>query len=254
MVKKKRTPVKIDTAVSVLFKADHCCCMCRNRSSRPTIHHIDENPDNNKEENLMPLCPNHQDEVHAKTTMTRNYSKKELKLYKSEWEQDVKHMRTAFRKPSLAHIVRFDGGDTSTIFLSIEKNILRPFQDELTFRLMGFQWGNVDVYPEEDYKQFEIGEPLQKQRDCDEIQLRLRDGTPAAEVFIIWEGRRHHVPNPVTLAIIQQVDLDKIDWGRVKSICLDEFNAIPKGNPVLSAFDFVMPEVKDGKLTVNLNL
>lgn len=254
MDKKKRTQIKIDTSVAVLFGADHCCCMCRNRNTRPTIHHIDGNPDNNKESNLVPLCPNHHDEVHTKTALTRNFSRKELQQYKREWEQTVKDMRAVFRNPPLAQIIRFDGGDTNTIFLAIEENLLRPFVDPLTFRLMGFHWGNVDIYPEEDFSNFKIDEPLQNIRDCELIQLRLKNGKRAVEVFVVWEGRRHHVPNPLTLAIIQGVDMDKIDWRRVKSVPLDEFNAIPKGNPALSAFNFLAPDIKDGKLTMNLNL
>lgn len=225
--------------------------MCRNRDTRPTIHHIDENPSNNKELNLIPLCPNHHSKVHTKTALTRNFSRKELLHYKTEWEQTVKAMRAAFRNPPQAQIIRFDGGDSDTIFLSIDGNLLRPFKDPLTFKLMDFHWGNVDVYPEEELQNFEMGEPLQTISNCDLVQLKLKNGTPAAEVFVVWESRRHHVPNPLTLAVIQGVELDKIDWSRVKSVALDEFNAIPKGRPVLSAFNFLLPDINDGKLTVD---
>jgi hypothetical protein len=41
----------------LLTEYNHQCAICG--AARPQIHHIDENPSNNKLENLVPLCPNH---------------------------------------------------------------------------------------------------------------------------------------------------------------------------------------------------
>jgi hypothetical protein len=40
----------------LLDEYDHRCAVCG--GDRPHIHHIDENPNNNKLDNLLPLCPN----------------------------------------------------------------------------------------------------------------------------------------------------------------------------------------------------
>jgi 5-methylcytosine-specific restriction endonuclease McrA len=49
---------KIPTALreAVLKSYNHRCAICG--SDHPQIHHIDENPGNNDELNLLPLCPN----------------------------------------------------------------------------------------------------------------------------------------------------------------------------------------------------
>ncbi len=40
----------------VLKEFNHRCAICA--ADRPQLHHIDEDPSNNKPENLIPLCPN----------------------------------------------------------------------------------------------------------------------------------------------------------------------------------------------------
>ena len=56
MVKER---VKIPRAIKekVLKEFNHSCAICN--KSNPQMHHIDEDPSNNSEDNLLPLCPNH---------------------------------------------------------------------------------------------------------------------------------------------------------------------------------------------------
>ena len=41
----------------ILIEFNHLCAVCGR--PRPHIHHIDGDPSNNDDENLLPLCPNH---------------------------------------------------------------------------------------------------------------------------------------------------------------------------------------------------
>ena len=53
---KNRSNLPTKTRNAVLSEFHHRCAICGTES--PTIHHIDENPANNAQENLIPLCPN----------------------------------------------------------------------------------------------------------------------------------------------------------------------------------------------------
>jgi len=56
MTKQRVRPPK-EIKELVLAEFNHRCALCG--EDRPQIHHIDENPSNNVETNLLPLCPNH---------------------------------------------------------------------------------------------------------------------------------------------------------------------------------------------------
>ena len=56
MANKKRIPIPKELAVRVLFLSDRTCCRCNTMGLSPQIHHIDEDPTNNKESNLAVLC------------------------------------------------------------------------------------------------------------------------------------------------------------------------------------------------------
>ena len=53
---KDRVPIPPEIAAELLFASDHTCCVCRDRGRAVQIHHIDEDPANNTEENLSVLC------------------------------------------------------------------------------------------------------------------------------------------------------------------------------------------------------
>jgi hypothetical protein len=86
---KKRIPLTKDDTALVLFNNRHSCCICRKRKS-VIIHHIDEDPSNNSENNLAVVCSNCHTEIHAKSNMSRKYSKEEITMYKNEWEKICK--------------------------------------------------------------------------------------------------------------------------------------------------------------------
>jgi hypothetical protein len=83
----KRPDVPDATAREVLRKAMHRCSICY--QEQVIIHHIDENPENNDESNLVVICLHHHGLAHTRFEMTRNLTPALLKDYKREWEQRV---------------------------------------------------------------------------------------------------------------------------------------------------------------------
>jgi hypothetical protein len=45
---KERINIPIDLATEVIFASDRTCCVCEVRGKAIQIHHIDENPSNNR--------------------------------------------------------------------------------------------------------------------------------------------------------------------------------------------------------------
>ena len=77
--KKKRVPIKTKVKREIFERADNTCQHCGENTALD-IHHIDENPSNNRKNNLIVLCPN----CHRKTkSIPKNVLKNEaLKPYK----------------------------------------------------------------------------------------------------------------------------------------------------------------------------
>ena len=76
-MKKKRTTIPKLRKDKILVQFNHQCVVC----SAPyhEVHHIDEDPSNHDEDNLIVLCPNcHQGKVHGKSIMI---TADQLKLY-----------------------------------------------------------------------------------------------------------------------------------------------------------------------------
>ena len=228
-----RIPIPKDIEAEVLFKANHTCSICNNPAFGIQIAHIDDNPSNNAEENLIILCPNDHDRASSKSPLSKAFTVRELKKYKKSWEEIVQKRRNALRDPSSIRLIRFDGADVNTVFLEVENGSLRGFQEPLTFELLGFNWGNVDIYPDSFRDRFKIGDPLKKISDCRKIRLKFQNETFANEVYVIWEdGRKHWIPDFETLREIRKQggskDIDGLDYL--------EFNAIPHGLPLINIF------------------
>jgi hypothetical protein len=230
MAIKSRIRVPIDIEAEVLFKADHTCSICHDIRVGVQIAHLDDNPSNNVEENLIALCPNCHSKIHNKSTITKGFTLAELIKYKTDWEDVIKKRRENLRYPSEARLVRFDGPDVNTVYLETLGGVLRSFQDPLTFELLGFNWGNVDIYPEGQRGMFRFDIPLRRIEDSNKIRLQFSNGTLANEVYIIWEdGRKHHIPDPETLNEIG-------GFSDIKNLDYLEFNSIPHGKPLENIF------------------
>ncbi|HHT9133274.1 MAG TPA: HNH endonuclease signature motif containing protein [Candidatus Avalokitesvara rifleensis] len=85
MKRKDRLPVPKKMKDKILVEFNHSCVCCD--APYHVVHHIDEDPSNNAEDNLIVLCPNcHQGRVHGKS---RKITPAQLKLYKTTKSKGV---------------------------------------------------------------------------------------------------------------------------------------------------------------------
>jgi 5-methylcytosine-specific restriction endonuclease McrA len=102
-VKKSRITIPELTADKILVRCRHQCCICQ--APVVAIHHADENPSNNKEDNLIPLCGNCHDRASKKGGLSRNITPAQLLIYKRGWELEVEiAKRTAALAPQLRNV------------------------------------------------------------------------------------------------------------------------------------------------------
>ncbi len=243
----RRIPIPKSTEATVLFKSDHLCCVCRDPALGVQVAHIDNNPANNREENLIVLCLNHHDKVSSKSPMSKSYTQEELKKYKKEWGDIVQERRKSLEDTQMARIIRFDGKDINTVYLETQHGALRAFQDTYTFVFLGYDWGNVDIYPDTDRGNFQFDIPLSKINECRKIRVKFSNGSLANEVYLIWDdGRKHHIPDPDTLEIVGGM-------GNIEIVDYLEFNAIPKGKALISIFTIRTNELLKKVMEEKLN-
>ncbi len=86
---KTRTPIGKPLERKLLYEAARTCCVCRVPRKPVEIHHIDQDPSNNIESNLVVICRNCHDEAHTKHTMSKNLSVDHLKHAKEKWLGEV---------------------------------------------------------------------------------------------------------------------------------------------------------------------
>ncbi len=86
---KTRKPIPATLKAELLYKAAHTCSVCKKRELPIQIHHIDQNPANNNEQNLIVLCLGCHDEAHTKHGLSINLSPALLKSHKATWQKEV---------------------------------------------------------------------------------------------------------------------------------------------------------------------
>ncbi|ABS55940.1 HNH endonuclease [Methanoregula boonei 6A8] len=96
MIKKKRTEIPADISAKVLFDSNRTCCVCRNDSKQVIIHHLDENPSNNKLDNLAVLCLECHGKTHTRGGFDRKLDADQIKLYREDWLRLVLQQRAIF--------------------------------------------------------------------------------------------------------------------------------------------------------------
>jgi hypothetical protein len=78
---KTRVSIPKEIKEKVLKEFSHRCAICG--ADDPQIHHIDEDPSNNEQDNLIPLCPNHHlTDQHDPTSGIPFYRMKLFREYK----------------------------------------------------------------------------------------------------------------------------------------------------------------------------
>lgn len=82
---KNRVPIPEATATEILFACDRTCCLCRTYGRRVQIHHIDDDPANNRIENLAVLCFECHDQTQTRGGFARRLSPDQVTRYRSDW-------------------------------------------------------------------------------------------------------------------------------------------------------------------------
>lgn len=90
---RKSVPRELENVV--LYKSARTCCVCRIPRAPVEIHHIDQDPSNNVENNLVAICRNCHDEAHTSHSMSKNLTKSRLIDAKERWEVEVKSLSNA---------------------------------------------------------------------------------------------------------------------------------------------------------------
>lgn len=103
---KTRIPISKSVERELLFRNQSVCCICQ--KSGVQIHHIDDDPSNNKLSNLCVLCVEHHAHASSVGTMTKGLDAALLRRYKSEWESLVWRRREAGVAKSRSTVGRSD--------------------------------------------------------------------------------------------------------------------------------------------------
>lgn len=74
-----------EIAAAVLFRSDRTCCVCREKGRPVQVHHLDENPKNNRFDNLAVLCTLCHGETHSYGGFCRRLDAAQIALYRDEW-------------------------------------------------------------------------------------------------------------------------------------------------------------------------
>ncbi|MBL8525443.1 MAG: HNH endonuclease [Betaproteobacteria bacterium] len=90
---KLRVPIPPEIAAATLFASDHTCCYCRERGRPVQIHHIDEDPSNNGDENLAVLCLLCHNDTQIKGGFGRKLNIELVIQYRNDWLTRVLNRR-----------------------------------------------------------------------------------------------------------------------------------------------------------------
>ena len=91
--KKVRSEIPGNIAADVLFRSHRTCCVCRNSHRPIQIHHIDENPDNSKPENLAVLCFDCHRDTQIRGGFDRKLDAAQVVKYRDDWYLRVEEGR-----------------------------------------------------------------------------------------------------------------------------------------------------------------
>lgn len=93
MDKKKRKNISGTQRKRLLEKNAHVCCVCKKRGIGVNLHHLDENPSNNDDDNIAVLCVKEHDCHHRPNSYPSlehlNLTTEQLKGKKKSWENFV---------------------------------------------------------------------------------------------------------------------------------------------------------------------
>ena len=101
MTARKKIPKEIEG--EVIYRTDYKCCVCQDGTRGDHIHHIDENRNNNKIENLAFLCFPHHDEA-SKRSLSKKLPARAIKKFRDSWYDEIAEKRKKRRETSITPI------------------------------------------------------------------------------------------------------------------------------------------------------
>ncbi len=90
---KRRTSIPKKVRAQVQYLADRKCCVCDGAHVGHQFHHLDEDPSNNDEDNLVFLCANHHAEAGIKGGPIAKLDAATVRVYRSRWYDTVARRR-----------------------------------------------------------------------------------------------------------------------------------------------------------------
>lgn len=151
-----RVDIPDDLAARVMFASDRTCCVCRLPGKTTQIHHIDEDPSNNKIENLAVLCFDCHGAAHTKPAFGRSLNSLQIKLYNESWRELV----SGRLLPEAAGPLREYAAEAVSLVLTVVHVWINAYMSVMTFDLGKSIWESVrDVkveYGEQIYKRCEF--------------------------------------------------------------------------------------------------
>jgi hypothetical protein len=100
---RSRIPKRV--AVAMRFAADDTCCKCRRPGSRTQVHHLDGDPTNHDESNLIVLCLECHDAASVRGGVGRQLDSDLLRSYRVDWLETVTSRRRAEKANPQAALV-----------------------------------------------------------------------------------------------------------------------------------------------------
>jgi hypothetical protein len=140
----KRIKIPSKTQAKIQTKNLGVCCVCKERGIGTNIHHLDNNPSNNNEENLALLCVQEHDQHHRPhaydKTKHLELGADRIREFKREWEQTVEECKS--ENPKILAVVNAYGD-----FANIHsvKFIVQNLEGKIIFeRLYHWHFGTAD--------------------------------------------------------------------------------------------------------------
>lgn len=130
---KSRALVPDDVKANVLYASHHTCAVCNKPELPVQIHHINEDPSDNDEGNLVVLCLLCHDKTHVSGGFGRRLDAVVVTKYRDEWLKRVSERRAAavraavgpepvaVRRPSRASLLAYVHGLPSVLRRSVEQ-------------------------------------------------------------------------------------------------------------------------------------
>jgi len=191
--RKKRVPIDRELAARVLYLADRTCCVCRQQGKQVQIHHIDDNPSNNKETNLAALCFDCHHLTQIRGGFGRHLDPDQVTLYRDSWLLTVKRQRGDANQ-------RADEASTTDTQLELATSIAEIYKDNGEYVSLAMHYDAIGNVPLRDKY----------------IERVLEDETDDLTVLFLrgsLQGRPDLIPDEVGERIlVQQEDVE--DWSQ----------------------------------------